>query len=192
MFSNNGNGWLEIISGGMFSGKSTELIRRLRILQQASKRFVLFKPRLDNRYSQGEVATHDGQRMQAVVVDCANDILEYLNNHPEIEVIGIDEGQFFDEKLVKVVIELVQKRGKRVIIATLLEDYAGNPFGPVNQVLYTADQHDVLYAVCSFCKKRWASHSPRISSEQRQIKVGASEYRAACHRCFQKILNGAE
>ncbi len=192
MFSNDGNGWLVIISGGMFSGKSTELIRRLRVFQHAGKKFVLFKPRLDDRYSQQEVVTHDGQRMDAVVVGCAGDILEYLNKYPEIEVIGIDEGQFFDAKLVEVVIELVRRRGKIVIIATLLEDYAGNPFGPVIGVLYTADEHIVLHAVCSFCNKRWASHSPRISSEQKQIKVGASEYRAACHRCFQKILNGAE
>lgn len=188
MFDLNNDGWLEIISGPMFAGKSTELIRRLLILGHTPIPFILFKPVIDNRYARGEVVTHNKQSMPAVEVKSSEEIVDYITLHPQLRVIGIDEAQFFDVGLVKVVKELVFQQGKRVIIATLLLDYQDQPFGSVPQLLPYADEHTVLHAVCSFCSKNWANHTVRVEGGARQIEVGGAEkYKVACNECWRKM-----
>ncbi len=193
MFDSNGNGWLEIISGPMFAGKSTELIRRLRILEHTNISFVLFKPIIDNRYAAAKVVTHNRQSMSAEIVKSTRDILYYLQRHPHIKVIGIDEAQFFDRELVEVVQQLVFQQGKRVIIATLLLDYQDNPFGYVPQLLPYANEHTILHAVCSFCNEDWATHTVRFEGSGKQIEVGgADKYKVACNRCWRRLKKRVE
>ncbi len=188
MFDGDGAGWLEIISGPMFAGKSTELIRRLRTLSHTKIDFVLFKPQIDTRYSISEVVTHDNSSMSARVVKTALEILDYVKDNPAVKVIGIDEGQFFGIELIAVVKELVFQQGKRVIISTLLLDYQDQPFGFVPQLLPYANEHTILHAVCSFCSERWAAHTVRVGGSDAQIEIGGvDKYKVACNDCWKKI-----
>ena len=188
MFDGGGNGWLEIISGPMFAGKSTELIRRLRTLEHTKINFVLFKPKIDSRYADNDVVTHDNSSMSAKVVNTALDILDFVRNNPTIKVIGIDEGQFFGIELVSVIKELVFQQGKRVIISALLLDYQDNPFGYVPHLLPYANEHIILHAVCSFCNEKLATHTVRISGSGAQIEVGGvDKYKVACNDCWREM-----
>ncbi|MBN2494498.1 MAG: thymidine kinase [Deltaproteobacteria bacterium] len=174
-------GWIEVICGSMFSGKTEELIRRLRRAQIARQRVIIFKPRLDNRYHAEQIVSHNDQRMESIPIDRASEILERL---PEgVEVVGIDEAQFFDAELVGVC-ETLADRGIRVIVAGLDQDYRGEPFEPVPQLLAVAEFITKNLAICVRCGNP-ANRSQRIAASEEQLLVGAADsYEARCRRCW--------
>jgi len=175
-------GWVEVIAGSMFSGKSEELIRRLRRAQIARQRVQIFKPRIDSRYAEGEIVSHSAMKMPSEVVASAQQILEHTA--PDTEVVGIDEGQFFDETLVSVVNELAD-RGVRVIVAGLDQDYKGQPFEPMPQLLAIADFVDKALAICMQCGAP-ASRTQRLSETTDRVVVGGAEqYEARCRHCHK-------
>jgi thymidine kinase len=174
-------GWIEVITGSMFSGKSEELIRRVRRAQIARQKVQLFKPRVDGRYSESEIVSHSDMKMPSQVVAGAADILDLAD--PETEVVGIDEGQFFDASLVMVA-ETLANRGVRVIVAGLDQDYRGVPFEPMPQLLAVAEYVDKTLAVCVRCGAP-ANRSQRlVAAEDRVVVGGAGQYEARCRRCF--------
>lgn len=179
-FQNQRIGWIEVIVGSMFSGKTEELLRRIRRSQIARQKVGLFKPELDKRYSEAEVVSHDFSSMQARQVESTREILRWSN---ELDVIGIDEVQFFEEDIVKVCLELAD-RGKRVIVAGLDMDFSGKPFGSVPELLAMAEYVTKLHAICQQCG-RLAHHTYRLLPSRDQILLGASEqYEARCRICF--------
>lgn len=174
-------GWIEVISGCMFSGKTEELIRRLRRAQIAKQTVAIFKPRIDTRYSTDHIVSHSEQALQSFVVDTANEILE---RGKDAQVIGIDEGQFFPLELVDVCNELAN-RGKRVIVAGLDQDYRGKPFEPIPQLLAVAEYITKTLAICVVCGNP-ADRTQRITKQQERVVVGAKDvYEARCRRCFE-------
>ncbi len=174
-------GSIEVITGSMFSGKSEELIRRVRRAQIARQPVQLFKPRLDARYSSGEIVSHSEMKMPSQAVECAGDILALVE--PGTEVVGIDEGQFFDASLVRVA-DTLANRGLRVIVAGLDQDYRGEPFEPMPQLMAIAEYVDKTLAVCMRCGAP-ANRSQRlVATEDRVVVGGAREYEARCRRCF--------
>ena len=174
-------GWIEVIAGSMFSGKSEELIRRLRRAKIARLKVQVFKPRIDTRYSHDHIVSHSEMRHESNVVSSAAEILASVR--PETEVVGIDEGQFFDPELVAAANELA-RRGVRVIIAGLDQDYTGKPFGPMPQLLAVAEYITKTHAICVRCGQP-ANYSQRIVQVEGQVVVGASDaYEARCRRCF--------
>jgi len=177
-----GAGWIEVITGPMFSGKSEELIRRLRRAAIARLRLQVFKPALDNRYAMNEVVSHSRRRVPSEVVERSKEILKRLD--PRTEVIGIDEAQFFDEDLPKVCSHLADL-GKRVIVAGLDTDYRGVPFGPMPELLAIAEQVQKITAICTRCGAP-ASFTQRLIRSDRQVVVGAGDvYEARCRRCHE-------
>ncbi len=177
----NAAGWIEVIAGSMFSGKSEELIRRLRRARIARLRVQVFKPRIDTRYSHDHIVSHSEMRHESGVVESAAEILAQIK--PGTEVVGIDEGQFFDNELVAVANELA-RRGVRVIIAGLDQDYTGRPFEPMPQLLAVAEYITKTHAICVRCGQP-ANYSQRIVEVGGQVVVGASDtYEARCRRCF--------
>ena len=175
------SGWLEVITGSMFSGKSEELIRRVRRAQIARQRVQLFKPRLDARFSRDEIVSHSEMKMPSQVVERARDILALIE--PDTEVVGIDEGQFFDPSLVEVA-DALASRGMRVIVAGLDQDYRGRPFEPMPQLMAVAEYVDKTLAVCMRCGAP-ANRSQRlVAAEDRVVVGGAGQYEARCRRCF--------
>ena len=177
-----GSGWVEVITGSMFSGKSEELIRRVRRAQIARQRVQLFKPRLDDRYAGDEIVSHSDMKMPSRTVASAREILERLDDRTE--VVAIDEGQFFDPSLVGVV-ETLANRGLRVIVAGLDQDYTGRPFDPMPQLLAVAEYVDKMLAICMRCGAP-ANRSQRLVDSRDRVVVGGSEqYEARCRRCFQ-------
>ena len=176
-----GGGWIEVITGSMFSGKSEELIRRLRRAIIAKQRVQVFKPALDERYAAAQVVSHSRWRLEAERVHKANEILERLD--PRTEVVGIDEGQFFDHELVSVCGRMADL-GKRVIVAGLDMDFRGEPFGPMPELLAVAEEVEKVHAICARCGTP-ASYTQRLSQAQEQVVVGAADiYEARCRRCF--------
>jgi thymidine kinase len=176
------SGWVEVITGSMFSGKSEELIRRVRRAQIARQRVQLFKPRLDDRHGGDEIVSHSDMKMPSRTVDSAHEILERLDDRTE--VVAIDEGQFFDPSLVGVV-ETLANRGLRVIVAGLDQDYTGRPFEPMPQLLAIAEYVDKMLAICMRCGAP-ANRSQRlVDSRDRVVVGGAKQYEARCRRCFQ-------
>ncbi len=174
-------GWIEVISGGMFSGKSEELIRRLRRAQIARQKVQVFKPRVDARYSENEIVSHSQWRLEAEVVSSAREILERV--HEDTEVVGIDEGQFFDFDLVDVCNELAN-RGKRVIVAGLDQDYRGQPFEPMPQLMAIAEYVTKTLAICVRCGNP-ANYSQRLVPSDERVLVGAAGvYEPRCRKCF--------
>jgi thymidine kinase len=174
-------GSIEIITGSMFSGKSEELIRRVRRAQIARQRVQLFKPQIDARYSAGEIVSHSDMKMPSQVVDRAADIPPLVKN--DTEVVGIDEGQFFDASLVEVADSLAN-RGLRVIVAGLDQDYLGRPFEPMPQLMAVAEYVDKTLAVCMRCGAP-ANRSQRlVATADRVVVGGAGQYEARCRRCF--------
>lgn len=166
----------------MFSGKSEELIRRLRRAIIARQRVQVFKPALDDRYSATQVVSHSRWRLEAERVSRAEEILERLD--PRTEVVGIDEAQFFDEALVRVCNHLANL-GKRVIVAGLDMDFRGHPFGPMPQLLAIAEEVEKMHAICARCGAP-ASYTQRLTQEQEQVLVGAADtYEARCRHCFE-------
>lgn len=175
-------GWLEVIAGSMFSGKSEELIRRLRRAQIARQRVQIFKPKIDGRFSGQHIVSHSEMRIEAELVENAEEILDKLDHRTE--VLGVDEGQFFDLRLVDVCRQLAN-RGKRVIVAGLDQDYLGNPFEPMPQLLAIAEYITKTLAICVRCGNP-ANHTQRlVASTDRVVVGGAGAYEARCRRCFE-------
>jgi thymidine kinase len=182
-------GWIEVGCGSMFSGKTEELIRRLRRAQIARQRVQIFKPKIDIRYSDDQLVSHSEMRIRSEVVGSAAEILEKLD--PRSEVIGIDEGQFFDNQLVEVCNHLADL-GKRVIVAGLDKDYLGKPFEPIPQLLAVAEYVEKTLAICMKCGNP-ANYTQRLIENNDRVLVGASgTYEARCRRCFEPILPPTE
>jgi len=178
-------GWIEVIVGSMFSGKSEELIRRLRRARIARQRVQVFKPRIDTRYSTDDIVSHGEMRMESTVVDTAQELLQQVA--PDTEVVGIDEGQFFDQALPAACTELAD-RGLRVIVAGLDQDYLGKPFDPMPQLLAIAEFITKTHAICMVCGNP-ANHTQRLVASGDRVLVGAAGlYEARCRRCFDPLL----
>ncbi|MFM7006075.1 MAG: thymidine kinase [Flavobacteriales bacterium] len=177
---NTQQGWIEVICGSMFSGKTEELIRRLKRAAFAKQSILLFKPRIDDRYATETVVSHQGQSWQAVQVDSATEILENWTNE---QIAAIDEVQFFDEAIVAVCNELANK-GVRVIVAGLDMDFKGLPFGPMPQMMAIAEYVSKVHAICVSCGKL-AQYSHRTVAQTEQVLVGAVEkYKPLCRSCY--------
>ena len=177
-----GAGWIEVVTGPMFSGKSEELIRLLRRATIARRRVQVFKPALDRRYTETDVVSHSQWRLPCQVVERSDDIRARLD--PRTEVVGIDEGQFFDDDLPRVC-TLLANLGKRVIVAGLDMDYAGVPFGPMPELLAIAEQVHKLQAICACCGAS-ASYTQRLTDARERVVVGAADvYEARCRRCHE-------
>jgi len=175
-------GWIEAICGPMFSGKSEELMRRLRRAKIARKRVQVFKPLIDNRYAEDEIVSHADQRMKSDVVKTAKEILEKLDW--QSQVVGVDESHFFGAELTEVASELANS-GKQVIIAGLDMDFLGRPFPPMPELLCLAESITKILAICMRCGNP-ASHSQRLVESKDLIVVGAmGAYEARCRRCFE-------
>jgi thymidine kinase len=175
-------GWIEVVCGPMFSGKSEELIRRLRRAMIARKRVQVFKPTIDNRYSETEIVSHGDIRMSSEVITNAQEILSHLDWRTE--VIGIDEGNFIGPTLVDVA-ERLADSGKQVIIAGLDTDFMGRPFPPIPELLARAESITKTLAICVRCGNP-AKHTQRLVASEDLIVVGAAGlYEARCRRCFE-------
>jgi thymidine kinase len=182
-------GWIEAICGPMFSGKSEELIRRLRRSMIARKRVQVFKPALDDRYSADEIVSHGDIRMKSEVVQAAADILEKLDWRTE--VIGIDEANFLGSGLIEVVTRLADS-GKQVIVSGLDTDYMGRPFAPIPEILCLAESITKTLAICMRCGNP-AKHTQRLVASDELIVVGAAGvYEARCRRCFEPGVSKQE
>jgi thymidine kinase len=180
------SGWLEVITGPMYCGKSEELIRRLRRVKIAKQKVKVFKPALDNRYSKKDVVSHSGNSIEAVPVDHPEEILERIDD--TVDVVGIDEAQFFHEDLVQIC-ENLADRGIRVILAGLDRDFRNQPFGPMPELMARAEYVDKLHAICIQCGEP-ASRTQRLidgepaAADDPVILVGAAEvYEARCRSC---------
>ncbi len=173
-------GWIEVICGSMFSGKTEELIRRLRRAAIARQKVEIFKPKIDNRYSEQDIVSHDKQKIKSRAIESPDEILKYAL---ESQVVGIDEAQFFDDSLVKVC-QTLANMGKRVIIAGLDQDYRGKPFGPIPQLLAVAEHITKTHAICVICGNP-ANYTFRTSQDTDKVVVGAADiYEARCRNCF--------
>lgn len=177
-----GSGWIEVICGPMFSGKSEELIRRLRRARIARRRVQVFKPVIDNRYSEDEIVSHAASRMKSENAGSAADILAQLDWRSQ--VIGIDEAHFLGDALIDIAQQLADS-GKQVIVAGLDTDYMGRPFPPMPDLLCLAESITKTLAICMRCGNP-AKHTQRLVDSADLIVVGASEaYEARCRRCFE-------
>ncbi len=175
-------GRIEVITGGMFSGKSEELVRRLRRALIARQEIQVFKPLTDSRHPPELLITRDNRELAATTVKSSRELREALR--PEVEVVGIDEAQFFDRELVRLVTELAD-RGVRVVVAGLDQDYLRRPFGPMPEILALAEFVDKMHAVCVRCGEA-AHYSQRIAGGDRQVEVGDIEaYEARCRECYE-------
>ena len=173
-------GKLEIICGSMFSGKTEELIRRIKRAKIAQQKVILFKHRTDVRYNNNQIVSHDSNAIDCVMVNKAQEMIVLSE---KFDVIGIDEIQFFDDSIVDCCVTLI-KKGKKVIGAGLDMDYQGNPFGPTPKLLAIADEIVKFRAVCTNCGKR-ANHSYRLAQGNDQVLIGEKkEYQARCRNCF--------
>lgn len=181
-------GRIEVICGSMFSGKTEELIRRLKRAKFAKQRVEIFKPALDTRYSEEQVVSHDSNSIASTSIDSSASILLFTS---EIDVVGIDEAQFFDEGLVTVCNQLANN-GTRVIIAGLDMDYKGIPFGPIPALCATADEVTKVHAICIKCGElAYASH--RIVENNKRVFLGEkNEYEPLCRECYHKTLQEDE
>lgn len=181
-FKGQRSGWIEVICGSMFSGKTEELLRRLRRAQYAYQKILVIKPAKDTRYDTLNLVSHDSNHMPSITVEKARDILVLSEGH---SVIGIDEAQFFDNELISIVQELAFK-GVRVIIAGLDMDYLGKPFGPMPGLLAVAEYITKVHAICVHCGNL-ATHSYRLSTESDLILLGAKDiYEPRCRVCYHE------
>lgn len=180
----NRRGRIEVICGSMFSGKTEELIRRLKRASFAKQRVEIFKPSIDTRYSEEKVVSHDSNSIPSTPVDTSGSILLFTS---EIDVVGIDEAQFFDEGLVDVCNQLANN-GVRVIIAGLDMDYKGVPFGPIPALCAIADEVTKVHAICVRCGDlAYISHRT-IANDKRVLLGEKTEYEPLCRRCYQKSM----
>jgi len=184
-FARQGLGWIEVVCGPMFSGKSEELIRRLRRAEIARQRVQIFKPGIDERYSNDHIVSHSELKIRSENVKDAADVLAKVDLRTE--VIGIDEAQFLGEGMVDGAIRLADM-GKRVVIAGLDTDYLGRPFHPMPELLAVADEITKTLAICMQCGNP-AKHTQRLVQSKELIVVGAAGmYEARCRRCFEPVL----
>jgi thymidine kinase len=180
------HGWIEVIAGSMFSGKSEELIRRLRRAQIARQKVQIFKPLVDDRYSADHIVSHSEMRIASETIRRSEELLERVD--ADTEVVGIDEGQFFDADLPAVCNALAD-RGKRVIVAGLDQDYLGRPFEPMPQLLAIAEYITKTLAICVVCGDP-ANHTQRLVASSDRVLVGATGlYEARCRHCFDPTLS---
>jgi len=183
-------GWIEVICGSMFSGKSEELIRRVHRVQIARKKVQVFKPIIDNRFAVQYIYSHNGSKIEAINISQPKELLEKLD--PDIEVIAIDEAQFYSDDIISICQKLADQ-GKRIIIAGLDQDFRGEPFGPVPKLLAIAEYIDKLQAICMVCgnpasrTQRLVNGKPAKYSDP-TILIGAKEsYEARCRKCHVVI-----
>ena len=177
-------GSIEVVCGSMFSGKTEELIRRMKRAQFAKQRVEIFKPSIDVRYSVEDVVSHDHNVIQSTPVDSSQNILLLAN---DIDVVGIDEAQFFDMGIVDVCNELAN-RGVRVIVAGLDMDFKGVPFGPMPALCAIADDVTKVHAICVKCGNlAYVSHR-KVESEQQVLLGETTEYEPLCRECYQKAI----
>ncbi|MBO5732129.1 MAG: thymidine kinase [Alistipes sp.] len=182
--NNKNKGWIEVICGSMFSGKTEELIRRMKRAQFANLKVEIFKPSIDVRYSEQEVVSHDANAIQSTPVESAQNILLMAS---DVDVVGIDEAQFFDAGIVDVCRELANS-GVRVIVAGLDMDYMGKPFGPMPALMATAEYVTKVHAICVRCGDL-AHHSHRLTAEDKQVVLGAHDtYQPICRHCFKELV----
>jgi len=175
-------GSIEVITGSMFSGKTEELIRRLKRAKIARQKVEIFKPEKDKRYSETEVVSHDENSIRSTPVDHSSNILFFAG---DVDVIGIDEAQFFDKGLIEVVTKLANS-GSRVIVAGLDMDFKGNPFGPMPGLMAVADHVTKVHAICVQCGNI-AQFSHRLSNKNEVVVLGEKElYEPLCRKCFDK------
>ncbi|PRR80419.1 Thymidine kinase [Clostridium liquoris] len=193
MYGPKNHGWIEVIVGPMYSGKSEELIRRIRRAKIAKQRIQVFKPEIDDRYSKEDVVSHCGDKEGAIPVKSADQILELMDE--DVQVVAIDEAQFFDENIVRVVNEIADK-GKRVICAGLDMDFRAEPFGYMGQLMAIAEFVDKIQAICMICGNP-ATRTQRLINgmpanyDDPIVLVGAKEsYEARCRKCHVVPKNG--
>jgi len=173
-------GWIEVITGSMFSGKTEELIRRLRRAQIARQQVIIFKPAVDSRYSDDHIVSHSQQRLESQRVEDSTKILGLAKAY---QVVGIDEAQFFDHGIVEVCQTLARQK-KRVIVAGLEKDFRGKPFGPMPELIVDAEYVTKNLAICVICGNP-AGFTQRITDSGEQVLIGESEsYEARCRMCF--------
>ena len=189
MVENRKFGWIECICGSMFSGKSEELLRRIKRGVIAKQKVLLFKPSIDNRYDENRVSTHNGNSFESVNIDKAEQIYDYVIDK-EYDIIGIDEVQFFDDKIIEVINKLADD-GIRVIVAGLDMDFKAEPFHPMPEIMAISEMVTKLHAVCNKCGKE-ASRSQRLINgkpakyDDPIVVIGASEsYEARCRHCHK-------
>jgi thymidine kinase len=181
-------GRIEVITGSMFSGKTEELIRRLRRAQIARQNVQIFKPLLDDRFSETQIVSHSDMRIESQNVKSSEELVTAV--HDDTEVVGIDEGQFFDANL-PAACNLLADRGARVIVAGLDQDYLGRPFEPMPHLLAIAEYITKTLAICVVCGDP-ANHTQRLVSNRDRVLVGAGDlYEARCRRCFNPQLAAA-
>ena len=174
------SGWIEVITGCMFSGKTEELIRRIRRATIANQKVTIFKPKKDDRYSDEEVVSHNDNAIASIPVDHCRDIIVKVEDY---EVVGIDEAQFFSMDLVKVC-EQLALNGVRVIIAGLDLDFRGQPFGPMPHLLAIAEYVTKVHAICPHCGNL-ATHSYRLTEDQNTVLLGEKDaYEPRCRTCY--------
>jgi thymidine kinase len=175
-------GWIEVVCGSMFSGKTEELIRRLNRARIAKQRVEIFKPHIDKRYSEEDVVSHNANTIRSIPVESASQILFYAN---EVDVVGIDEAQFFDDELASVCVKLANN-GVRVIVAGLDMDFQGNPFGPIPKLLAIAEYVTKVHAICMHCGNL-AHYSHRTIAGDKLVMLGETEsYEPLCRKCFNE------
>lgn len=181
-------GMVEVITGCMFAGKTEELIRRVNVFEFAKKEVVVFKPKIDNRYSEDKVVSHAGSSVQSIQASNSHDVMAYLEQHPEFEIIAIDEVQFFDQDIILVINHLADS-GKRVMVAGLDMDFRGEPFGVMPTLMTQAEFVTKLTAVCTQCGSPGTRTQRLVDGKPAKyddpiILVGASEsYEARCRHC---------
>jgi thymidine kinase len=179
-------GWIEVICGSMFSGKTEELIRRLNRARIARQKVEIFKPAIDVRYDEIQVVSHDSKLITSTPVQNASQILLYAN---EADVIGIDEAQFFDDQILDVCNQLAGK-GIRVIVAGLDMDYLGRPFGSMPNLMAAAEFVTKVHAICMNCGEL-AQYSHRLGTNSQQVMLGETDsYEPLCRNCFTEKMSG--
>ena len=186
MFSENHkkSGCIEVVCGSMFSGKTEELIRRLRRAQFANQKIAIFKPSIDKRYSDVEVVSHDFHKITSKPVKEASQMLDI---DPEVQVVGIDEAQFFGEELVDVC-QTLADRGVRVIAAGLDTDFKGVPFGPIPKLMAVAEDVQKVHAICVKCGNL-ANHSHRLTKSHKLVVLGEKDiYEPLCRQCYNAAM----
>ncbi|MCR5002882.1 MAG: thymidine kinase [Bacteroidales bacterium] len=177
-------GCIEVICGSMFSGKTEELIRRLKRAQFANQKIAIFKPAIDTRYSDSEVVSHD---LHSIASTPIKDAAAMLEVEPDVQVVGVDEAQFFGENLIQVAQALANK-GVRVIVAGLDTDYLGKPFGPIPGLLAIAEDVQKVHAICVKCGNL-ANHSHRLSRSKKLVVLGEKDvYEPLCRQCYNAAM----
>ena len=175
------SGWIEIVTGCMFSGKSEELIRRLKRAQIANQNVLCFKPVKDDRYADEKVVSHDKNAQDSIPIEASKEILQHVEQ--STNVVGIDEGQFFDAEIVNITQKLALS-GKRVVIAGLDLDFRGIPFGPMPALMAVAEYVTKVHAICPHCGNL-ATHSYRLSDEKDTVVIGEKDkYEPRCRMCY--------